>query len=451
LKKAFRECTKGFFCAVILKKLITDMKIETLYSLFIDSSGICTDTRDINPSSLFFALKGDNFNGNKFAIEALIAGAGYAIVDEVVDSKDERVIQVENVLSTLQELATFHREKLNIPVIAITGSNGKTTTKELLNVVLAKKFKVAFTKGNLNNHIGVPLTLLEVTSAHDIALIEMGDNHRYEVELLCEIAKPNFGFVTNVGKDHLEGFGSFANNILAKKEVFDFLKVNGGKVFLDESDELVTEMVGSDIDVISYGKKSSFSHIHYLRSNPLVVFSDVLGNEVETKLFGAFNFNNIKLAYCVGKYFEVPLPEISTALMEFQPDNNRSQVLNTDRNTLIMDAYNANPSSVAEAVSSFAEMETDKVKVLILGDMFELGSYSVDEHQNMAALAMSKGFDDVLLIGENYSATKNIAKQSLYLTKSEAEVYLKKIAPEGAIILLKGSRGMKLESLKPVL
>ncbi len=427
------------------------MKIDTLYSLFLDSSGVCTDTRNITISSLFFALKGDNFNGNKFAVQALESGAGYAIVDEAVDSSDKRIILVEDVLATLQELASYHRRKLDIPVIAVTGSNGKTTTKELIHVVLAKKFKVAFTKGNLNNHIGVPLTLLEVTSAHEIALIEMGDNHRYEVELLCKIALPNFGFVTNVGKDHLEGFGSFENNILAKKEVFDFLKANNGKVFLDESDDLVSGMVDASLKVISYGKKDSFSYIDYLKSNPLVVFSDTLGEEVETNLFGAFNFNNIKLAYCIGKYFEVPLSDISEALQEFQPDNNRSQVINTDKNTLIMDAYNANPSSVEEAVSSFAEMETDKVKMLLLGDMFELGSYSEEEHQNMANLAMSKGFDIVLLIGENYAATKNIPAGNLFSSKLDVEVYLKKIAPEGAIILLKGSRGMKLESLKPCL
>ena len=427
------------------------MKIETLYSLFIDSSGVCTDTRNITSSSLFFALKGDNFNGNKFAVNAIDSGAGYAIVDEDVNSSDKRIIKVESVLSTLQELASYHRGQLTIPVIAVTGSNGKTTTKELINVVLAKKFKVAFTKGNLNNHIGVPLTLLEVTNEHEIALIEMGDNHRYEVELLCKIALPTFGFVTNVGKDHLEGFGSFANNILAKKEVFDHLLESNGKVFLDESDELVSEMVDSKLKVISYGKKGSFSYIEYLRSNPLVVFADSNGKEIETNLFGAFNFNNIKLAYCIGKYFEVPLSDISDALNEFQPDNNRSQVINTDRNTLIMDAYNANPSSVQEAVTSFAEMETDRVKMLILGDMFELGSYSAEEHQNMAELAMSKEFENVFLIGENYSKTVNISSENLFTSKEKAEVYIKKIAPEGAIILLKGSRGMKLESLKPCL
>jgi len=427
------------------------MEIEELYQKYLSTGIVSTDTRKITKGCIFFALKGDNFNGNEFALQALESGASVSIVDEKEFVSNDRCILVEDVLITLQDLAAYHREQLNIPFIAVTGSNGKTTTKELIKEVLSKKFNVAYTKGNLNNHIGVPLTVLEINSVHEIALIEMGDNHPKEVELLCKIAKPNFGFVTNVGKDHLEGFGSFEKNILAKKEVFDYLETAKGKVFLDKSDELVSSMVNSNIEVITYGKEDSYSNIEFVESNPLVVFKDELGSLIESNLFGEFNFNNIKLAYCIGKYFEVELPKISEALAEYTPDNNRSQVVKTKKNTLVMDAYNANPSSVEEAVKSFAEMMTDKPKWVILGDMFELGSYSKDEHQNMAELAVSKSFDEVLLIGENYAGTKNIKGATIFSDKAQAEVYIKKIAPKGAIILLKGSRGMRLETLKPLL
>ena len=427
------------------------MEIEKLYQKFLKSGEVSTDTRNITEGCLFFALKGENFNGNKFAETALKSGASFSVIDEEEYAIHERCILVKNVLLVLQELASYHRKQLNIPLIAVTGSNGKTTTKELIRAVLSKKFNVAYTKGNLNNHIGVPLTILDINSRHEIALIEMGDNHPLEVELLCEIAQPNYGFVTNVGKDHLEGFGSFEKNVLAKKEVFDYLETVSGKVFLDESDELVTSMVGSKVETITYGDVNSFSFVEFVESNPLVVFKDELGKNIETNLFGEFNFNNIKLAYCIGKYFNVESSNISVALSEYTPDNNRSQVLKTEKNTLVMDAYNANPSSVEEAVKSFAEMNTDKPKWVILGDMFELGSYSKEEHQNMAELSVSKGFDEVLLMGENYFGTQNISGARIFKSKSEAEVYIKKIAPEGAIILLKGSRGMRLESLKSLL
>jgi UDP-N-acetylmuramoyl-tripeptide--D-alanyl-D-alanine ligase len=355
---------------------------------------------------------------------------------------------VNDVLEALQLLAKYHRTQLSIPVIAVTGSNGKTTSKELIHTVLAKKYSVAYTKGNLNNHIGVPLTLLEVNDIHEIALIEMGDNHPNEVAFLCEIAQPTYGFVTNVGKDHLEGFGSFEKNILAKKEVFDYLKISKGKVFLDRSDSLVTSMVDDSITIIDYGITGAFSNIEYVESNPLVVFRDELGEAVETNLFGGFNFHNFKLAYCIGKYFSVGLNDISVALKGYQPDNNRSQVVKTLKNTLIMDAYNANPSSVKEAVDSFAGVKSNKPKWVVLGDMFELGSYSEEEHQLMVELVSKLGFDEVLFIGENYFKTVSDNSVVKFSNKVEAEVYIKKIAPEGAIILLKGSRGMRLETLK---
>jgi UDP-N-acetylmuramoyl-tripeptide--D-alanyl-D-alanine ligase len=425
--------------------------IETLYSAYLESATITTDTRNIKVDSMFFALKGASFNGNEFVDEALNAGAKYAVIDEEKYVVEGKTILVENVLKALQELSKYHRSQLNIPVIAITGSNGKTTTKELLNAVLSRKYKVAYTFGNLNNHIGVPLTILQINQEHEISLIEMGDNHPKEVEFLCEIAAPNYGFVTNVGKDHLEGFGSFEKNIEAKKEVFDYLNENLGVVFLDESDALVRSMIIQEERIVSYGVAGVFSNISFIGSDPFLRFSDELNQVVETNLFGAFNYNNVKLAYCIGKYFKVGFEEISHALEEYQPDNNRSQILRTKNNTLIMDAYNANPSSVEQAIESFSDMKTNKVKWVILGDMFELGSYSEVEHQNMLKLAVSKKFDQTIFVGENYSKAVGENVIVKFENKSEAEVYIKKIAPEGAIILLKGSRGMRLETFKDIL
>lgn len=427
------------------------MNIKLLYQEYLKSGVVSTDTRNINEGCIFFALKGDNFNGNKFAVQALEKGASLALIDEVEYQTDDRMILVDNVLDTLQNLASFHRKQLDIPFIAVTGSNGKTTTKELLNAVLSTTFKVAYTKGNLNNHIGVPLTLLEIEKDHEIALIEMGDNHMKEVELLCEIAQPTHGFVTNVGKDHLEGFGSFENNILAKKEVFDYLQKSDGVAFVDESDKLVFSMLDERIQKVTYGLKTSDSFIEFIAADPVVRFKVENGQEVDTNLFGAFNFNNFKLAFCIGRQFKVPELEIINALKNYLPDNNRSQVVKTSTNELILDAYNANPSSVEEAIVSFGEMETLKPKIVLLGDMFELGSYAKEEHQNMAELTSKYEFAEVILVGENYAHTNQVEGVKTFSMKNEAEVYLKKIAPEGAIILLKGSRGMRMETFKDIL
>ncbi|MGB1004535.1 MAG: UDP-N-acetylmuramoyl-tripeptide--D-alanyl-D-alanine ligase [Salibacteraceae bacterium] len=427
------------------------MNIEAFYSKFLESNKISTDTRSISSGCMFFALKGENFNGNRFAKQALDSGARYSIIDEKEFYLDKRTILVDDVLKALQDLAAFHRTKFDIPFIAITGSNGKTTTKELLNAVLGKKFKVAYTKGNFNNHIGVPLTLLDISKNDEIALIEMGDNHPKEVEFLCEIARPTHGFVTNVGKDHLEGFGSFENNVLAKKEVFDYLQKTNGVAFVDESDALVKEMVDSSINKITYGLYDSYSYLKFLAADPVVRFKTINGKEVGTNLFGAFNFNNFKLAFCIGEYFDVPESLIIDALRSYLPDNNRSQVVLTERNEIILDAYNANPSSVEEAVISFGEMKTNKSKFLFLGDMFELGSYAEEEHQYIADLTKKWDFSQVVLVGENYAKVKNVNGINVFAEKEEAEVYIKKIAPEGAIILLKGSRGMRMETFKDFL
>jgi UDP-N-acetylmuramoyl-tripeptide--D-alanyl-D-alanine ligase len=423
------------------------MNMQSLYAKFLSVNGITTDTRKIESNTMFFALKGANFNGNEFAAKALELGASFCVIDEEPELSDERFIVVGNVLSTLQELANYHRKQLTIPFIAVTGSNGKTTTKELLHVVLAKKYHVAYTKGNFNNHIGVPLTLLEVNASHEIALIEMGDNHRHEVELLCQIAEPTHGFITNVGKDHLEGFGSFDNNILAKKEVFDYLAQSNGVAFMDANDTLVAEMAQQVKNKVWYGRSGTAAHIQFAGSDPVVRFTSPEGTEYTTQMFGEFNFKNMALAASVGAYFRVEETLIYEALSAYSPTNNRSQVLETDRNTLILDAYNANPSSVEEAISSLAQMQTQKAKWLVLGDMFELGSYSAMEHAAAAKLAVESGVDQVILIGENYFNNAEVEDAGVFASKEEAEEAIKKIAPEGAIILFKGSRGMRLESL----
>lgn len=423
------------------------MEIAELYQAFKDSSSFTTDTRKIEKGDMFFALKGENFNGNHFAKQALENGAAYVVIDEEEYMVDERTILVTDVLTSLQLLAKHHRQTLNIPVIAVTGSNGKTTTKELLNSVLSTKYAVSYTLGNLNNHIGVPLTLLAINETHEIALVEMGDNHPKEVEFLCSIALPDFGFVTNVGKDHLEGFGSMENNKLAKKEVFDYLLAHDGLAFVDVSDEVVMSLVDSDLRTVNYGRSNTFANLGFVESNPFVVIQSEGGLRATTKLFGAYNFNNMNLAYCIGKYFKIEDAIILDALAGYSPTNNRSQIVETGRNTLILDAYNANPSSVEEALKSFSEMDTDKSKIVVLGDMFELGSFSKEEHQNMADLAQLGGFDHVLLIGENYALVEGVFSAQVFSNKEEASLAIKKIAPEGAIILFKGSRGMRLETL----
>lgn len=441
---------KLFFCSVNGAKFV-EMEISELHRLFVESTGICTDTRNIINGSIFFSLKGNNFNGNKFAQNSIEQGAAFAVVDEVEFADHPNCILVSDVLETLQNLSSYHRCRLDIPLIAVTGSNGKTTTKELLNAVLSKRFNVAYTHGNLNNHIGVPLTLLSITDKHELALIEMGDNHPEEVAFLCNIAKPNYGFVTNVGKDHLEGFGSFEKNVLAKKEVFDYLLEFQGVAFVDHSDVLVRGMLDPRMAVVSFGKQGCYSYIDDLGAHPLVSYKSESGYEVTTRLFGGFNFNNVKLVYCIGKYFKVEEDQINEALQEFEPDNNRSQVLDSDKNTLIMDAYNANPSSVWEAVKSLSVMVTEKPKMVLLGDMFELGSFSELEHQEMLYKTAECGFDYAVFVGENYSKAQAPEGVSVFSKKEEAELFLKKIAPEGAIILLKGSRGMRMETFKDIL
>lgn len=415
------------------------MKIEDLHSLYIQHGLVDTDTRNIRLNTVFFALKGDNFNGNKFAEEALSKGAKYAIIDEVKYKTSDNIILVDDVLKSLQELAKYHREYLKIPIIALTGSNGKTTTKELINVVLSTKYKTIATVGNLNNHIGVPLTLLSMDSSTEIGIVEMGANHLEEISFLSNIVGPNYGYITNFGSAHLEGFGSIEGVIKGKSELYDFIRETNGKVFLNSNDQTQVEKTKS-IETISFDKSIKFEE-----ANPFVELK--FDNEkVHSKLIGSYNFPNISAAITIGKYFEVSKEDIKNAIENYIPSNNRSEVIETERNTIILDAYNANPTSMKAALENFIEYKADH-KTIVLGDMFELGDYSEVEHQKVVDFVSNANFDSVYFVGNNFSQT--IPSDSKYETLEKLEKHLIKNPINNSTILIKGSRGIALERLVP--
>lgn len=419
------------------------MNIEQLYQLYIKTYLADTDTRKVRKGSMFFALKGDNFNGNEFAAEALKSGASYAIIDEEKHNTFPNTILVSNALETLQKLANFHRKQLTIPIIALTGSNGKTTTKELINAVLSKKYETAATAGNLNNHIGVPLTLLSMTPKTEIGIVEMGANHLKEIEFLCSIAEPNYGLITNFGKAHLEGFGDFEGVIKAKSELYDFLRLNKGTVFMNTDDELQVKQ-SAGIDAIEF----SNSVVKFMGANPFVKvqFKNTL---IESNLIGKYNYNNIAVAITVGNYFDISETDIKMAIEEYIPANNRSQLIQKGTNKIILDAYNANPSSMQAALENFAQLK-DENKVVFLGDMFELGKDSKAEHEKIANLVTSYNFSKVFLIGKAFSATK--AKNAFVYESYESFKNSTNYSNiNHATILIKGSRGMALERLLDLL
>lgn len=414
------------------------MEIEQLHKLFIEHQLIDTDTRKIRERSIFFALKGDNFNGNKFANEALRKGAQWAVIDESEYVSDKTIL-VDNVLKTLQKLANYHRNKLNTTIIALTGSNGKTTTKELINAVLSSKYKTSATIGNLNNHIGVPLTLLSMNAKTEIGIVEMGANHKKEIELLCEIAEPNFGYITNFGKAHLEGFGSVEGVIKAKSELYDFLRNSKGKVFINTDDQKQVEQ-SKGIDLITFNR----DEIKLIDSNPFVKVH--FKKEIITsKLIGKYNFNNISAAISIGNYFKVPLNYIKNAIENYIPSNNRSQIIQKGTNKIILDAYNANPSSMEAAIQNFNQLK-DENKIVILGDMFELGESSAIEHQKIAELAILSNFYKVYLIGKAFSTT-SVKNAFIYLNFESFKNSNASFQFKNATILIKGSRGMALERI----
>lgn len=428
--------------------------IEKLYTIFLNHPTVSTDTRNIKPGCIFFALKGENFNGNKFAEEALNKGAAIAVIDEAEYKKDDRFFLVEDALTALQQLANHHRKQLQIPFIAITGSNGKTTTKELVNAVLSKKFKTLATSGNLNNHIGVPLTLLSVNKEHEIAIIEMGANHQGEINQLCNIAEPDYGIITNIGKAHLEGFGGIEGVKKGKGELYNFINQKKGKIFLHGDDETLVQMAGA-ISKITYGTKKLYDIVGNIKvdNTDFVSFQWATrytasglktSTIVKTHLVGIYNYYNALCAIAVGNYFLVNDADISSAITEYIPSNNRSQLLKTEKNTLILDYYNANPSSMKSAIENFASLNHEN-KILILGDMLELGEDSAAEHEAIINLLKEKKLHNVILVGKHFKNSQNISQEKVFDTSEQVLNYLKQYPVTNNTVLIKGSRGIQLE------
>lgn len=420
--------------------------IASLYQKFLECDFVSTDSRADQQNSLFVALNGPNFKGAKFAEAALAKGARYALVEDVEMASD-RCLYVENTLETLQQLALYHRQQLKIPVIGITGSNGKTTTKELTHAVLSRKFNTLYTQGNLNNHIGVPLTLLRLKPEHEIAIIEMGANHGGEIDMLCRIALPTHGLITNIGKAHLEGFGSLEGVARAKSELYRFVDETHGIIFLNTNSDHLQRMSRRIEKKITYPNQGDFLHLELLEASPQVVFQSEDGQPVQTHLMGSYNFDNIAAAACIGKFFEVPEREINAALADYVPANNRSQLIQKNSNHILLDAYNANPSSMEAAIKNFGS-SANGPKVLIVGDMFELGSESKVEHQKLGELIATQNLDQVFLCGKEMQAAAQVNQQFNYFeTKVELEKYLFQNPVTNSYLLIKGSRGMGLETL----
>lgn len=421
------------------------------FDLFYQTTGACTDTRKIEKDCLFICLKGDNFNGNTFAEQALLNGAMYAIVDEEEFKTNDRIVLVKNTLKYLQDLAHYHRLKFNIPIIGITGSNGKTSTKEIMNAVLSQKYSVLATEGNLNNHIGVPLTLLRIKKHHEIAIIEMGANRFKDIEELCAIAKPTHGIITNIGKAHLEGFGDFKGVLKTKKELFDSISHDSGTIIYNEDDQTLSQILPSNVSTFSYGTTSK-SEIQgsLLDLTPFVElswsFKDYNSPALQTKMIGKYNFYNYLSAIAFGVRFQVPFELINKAITAYKPENNRSQVKETSQNTLILDCYNANPSSMRSALESFA-MIIHPNKTFIIGDMLELGEDTELEHSLICQLTTDLGLSGYS-VGPIFH---NIVCESFkyqFSDKTEAMNYFKQNPLSNSLILLKGSRGIGLETLE---
>lgn len=430
--------------------LHNNMKLEQLYELFLTNRNITTDSRIVKKNDLFFALKGDHFDGNQFAEKAITNGCAYAIIDNPEYKKDERYILVDDVLETLQKLGNCHRKKLNIPILAITGTNGKTTTKELIAAVLNKKFKLCYTQGNLNNHIGVPLTLLAMDEKTNFGVVEMGANHMFEIKKLCEIAEPDFGIITNIGKAHLEGFGSVENIRKTKKELYDYLSEHSGKVFYNKSNPILTDIV-EELAVQSVSFAGDYSKVsgEVQLSEQFLSVTVKINNtpvDIQTQLVGAYNLENILAAVAVGEYFNVPVKSIKEAIEAYVPKNNRSQFIKSNSNNIYLDAYNANPTSVELSLKNFVSLKKPNA-CLILGDMLELGEEAAEEHKKVLRLIDNYSFDKIILVGSIYSSIyvkddvlqfENVNEFKKWFTKNEIK---------DSHILIKGSRGIQLETI----
>ncbi|MGC1204694.1 MAG: UDP-N-acetylmuramoyl-tripeptide--D-alanyl-D-alanine ligase [Flavobacteriaceae bacterium] len=418
------------------------MKIEQLHQLFLESNSICTDTRKIQKNDIFFALKGENFNGNTYAENALKSGAKYAIIDDAEFEKSHKTILVNNVLETLQKLATYHRNYLKTPIIALTGSNGKTTTKELINVILSKKYKTVATIGNLNNHIGLPLTLLSMTKDTEIGIVEMGANHQKEIEFLCAIARPDYGLITNYGKAHLEGFGGVKGIIKGKSEMYDFLMANNKTIFVNAEDSIQIKKT-IKAQKFTFGNTNQNVNIKFINANPFVSL-EYHKIKIQSQLIGDYNYTNIAIAVTIGNYFKVQDRDIKTAIESYIPTNNRSQIIDKNSNKIILDAYNANPTSMEAALLNFEKQ--DGYKIAILGDMFELGDEAKAEHQSITTLATSLNIDQVIFVGENFYKSKLKSKKGIqYKTFKDFKNIFDLSKTENTTFLIKGSRGMALE------
>jgi UDP-N-acetylmuramoyl-tripeptide--D-alanyl-D-alanine ligase len=430
------------------------MVTEQLYELFLQHPVISTDTRKIAKDSLFFALKGDKFDANSFAKQAIEAGAAYAITDDAQYRVSEQYILVDEVLTMLQDLARYHRKQLQIPVIGLTGTNGKTTTKELIKAVLSQHFNTYATEGNLNNHIGVPLSILSITAEHEMAVIEMGANHQKEIEMLSTISQPTHGLITNVGKAHLEGFGGTEGVKIAKGELYDYLQAHNGIIFINTDSPILAEMKAKrDLqNTIGYGTQKADNLItgKVTKNAPYVSLEWSAANgvsyEVDSHLTGAYNLDNMLAAICIGTYFKMSDAEINAGLSGYQPTNNRSQITQTANNTLICDYYNANPSSMAVAIDNISTMDA-KDKVLVLGDMFELGDESAAEHEAIIQKAIAAPVNQRIFIGKAFFDLKQGFSADFYETTDDAIKALKEKPVKHSTVLIKGSRGMALERL----
>ena len=423
------------------------MDISHIHSLFLKCNSVSIDTRKIQPNSLFIALNGENFDANTFAKEALEKGASYVIIDNQAYFIDQRTILVENSLITLQALAKFHREYLKLPIIALTGSNGKTTTKELIHVVLSQKFNTKATIGNLNNHIGVPLTLLSFNEKTEIGIVEMGANHKKEIEFLCDLAKPDYGYITNFGKAHLEGFGGVEGVIQGKSEMYQYVFKNSKLAFINLDDSIQVEKTKT-LQSFSFGvnKENANVNITSVKANPFVeiTYSNFV---ISTHLIGLYNANNCNAAIVIGKYFGIDDNAIKTALESYIPENNRSQIVSKGSNQIILDAYNANPSSMKVAIENFVQLDNQN-KIVILGDMFELGQDSLQEHKDIVDSLSKVGNVICYFVGKDFYAN-SIKSNTLnfYETFDALSTHLLKNKIENSSLLIKGSRGMALERI----
>lgn len=433
------------------------VSLENIYSIFKQHPAVCTDTRQLSPGCLFFALKGDNFDGNQFALKALEGGAAYAVVDDPALETDERCLLVENVLETMQKLATLHRRQFDIPVIGIGGSNGKTTTKELVSAVLGSHYPCHATKGNLNNHIGVPLTLLAMPPETEVAVIEMGTNQPGDIDLLCQITQPTHGLLTNIGKEHLEGFGNLNGVKKAEAELYRYLERQHGCVFVNSAEKYLPAMAKRNHRKIIYAAsdtlnaQDSLIDIRLVSANPFVRVAFLSESnepvEVQSQLVGRHNFHNIMTAVALGVYFKVPAVKIKAALEAYLPANNRSQLLQRGSNTILLDAYNANPSSMHAALETLQAVQAER-KIAILGDMLELGEASFREHEQILRFAARCHFDQVVVVGPEFGRCEPWRVRAMHFPDTAAaRIWFKEQAFENAFILVKASRGIRLEGV----